>query len=635
MSWVTIVWSMAASACLTLAAINLLVWLRNRTVWANLLFSLAAVAAAAFAYCELWVIRSDTIGEFGAGMRWAQVPLLLWVVSLVGFVRLYLGQVSRPWLAWAACGLRAFVLLPDFLAGQNLNYREITALRQIPFLGESVPVAEGVPNPWMLVGQLSALLLIIYIADASVAAWRSGDRRKAVMVGGSIVFFLTASVGESVLVFWGKFRVPIMFSLFYLGIVAAMGYELSRDVLRASQLARELRTSEAGLRESEERMSLAVDAADLGMWILDLARNDIWASERWRKLFGFPPRERLELYRILQRLHPEDQEAFRQALGMAVTSGAVAVENRYELEFRLMLPDGGTRWIASQGRIEFDPRGQPVLIRGTFGDCTSRRQADQEMLLLRQEIAHVGRVSMMGQFASALAHEINQPLGAILRNAEAAEIFMQNASPDLDEIRAILADIRTDDQRAGTVIDRMRMLLKRHALDTQPLDMGELMRDVAVLVRPDAAARQVKLDVSVPGDLPPVRGDRVQLQQVLLNLILNGMDALVVAGQGGEEDRRVRVTARITPVESGDGTVEIAVSDTGHGISADTLARIFDPFFTTKPDGMGVGLSISRTIIEAHGGRLWAENNAENSSGCGAAFRFTLPVAEKAALGWA
>ena len=147
---------------------------------------------------------------------------------------------------------------------------------------------------------------------------------------------------------------------------------------------------------------------------------------------------------------------------------------------------------------------------------------------------------MMGQLASALAHEINQPLGAILRNAEAAELFLQNTSPDLDEIRAIVADIRKDDQRAGAVIDRMRGLLKRQHLETRPLDVGELVGDVAALVRADAAARQVKLDVDVPGDLPPVRGDRVHLQQVLLNLILNGMDALNGASR---EDRRVSVTA--------------------------------------------------------------------------------------------
>jgi signal transduction histidine kinase len=285
-----------------------------------------------------------------------------------------------------------------------------------------------------------------------------------------------------------------------------------------------------------------------------------------------------------------------------------------------MLPNGGIRWISSHGRVEFDVNGQPVRIRGASRDVTADKQAELETLLLRQQVAHVGRVTMMGQLATALAHEINQPLGAILRNAEAAELFMQEASPDLDEIRAIIADIREDDQRAGAVIDRMRGLLKRQNLTTQPIHVDELVGDVRALVRVDAAARHVKLDVDIPGDLPPVRGDRVHLQQVLLNLILNGMDAL---NESSREGRRVRVTALL----DGAQTVEIAVSDTGSGIPTDKLTHIFDPFFTTKPNGMGMGLPISRTIIEAHGGRFWAENN--NSGG--ATFRFTLPIAEEAA----
>ena len=211
---------------------------------------------------------------------------------------------------------------------------------------------------------------------------------------------------------------------------------------------------------------------------------------------------------------------------------------------------------------------------------------------MRQELTHVGRISMMGQLAASLAHEINQPLGAILRNAEAAELFMQGPSPDLDEIRAIVADIHKDDQRAGNIIDRMRGLLKRQDLDTRSLAVGELVSEVLGLVSGDAAARQVKLDATVAADLPPVRCDRLHIQQVLVNLIVNGMDALDEAGRA---DRRVSVTAWL----DGSQSVEIAVSDTGNGIAADRLANIFDPFITTKPNGLGMGMPISRTIIEA------------------------------------
>ena len=612
MSLITIIWSMIASACLTLAAINFLIWGRNRAAWANLFFSLVATGTAAWTYCELWMMRAETPAEFASALKWGQEAVWLVVVPLVGFVRFYL-KAGRPWLAWMVWGLRTLALALNFLVGQNLNYREITRLQHVQFLGESAQVAEGVHNPWMLVGQLSLVALVIFAADAAVTVWRRGDRRTALTVGGSVVFFSIVGFGESLLVMWGFVRAPLTASLSFMGVVAMMGYELSSDMIRAAQLARDLQVSQAGSRENEQRMSLAVDAANLGIWIRDVARNQIWASAKWRELFSFTPSEPLDYERILQRLHPDDREVFHHVL-----TKALAGVGSYETEFRLSMPDGRLRWISSHGRVEFDATGEPVRIRGASRDITEHKRADLETQLLRQEVAHVGRVTMMGQLASALAHEINQPLGAILRNAEAAELFMHDASPDLDEIRAIVADIRKDDQRAGAVIDRMRGLLKRQPLDTRTLDVGELVGDVRALVKADAAARQVKLQVDVPGDLPPVRGDRVHLQQVLLNVILNGMDAL--NGASGRE-RRIRVIAS----RNGNQAVEIAVSDTGSGIAADKLAHIFDPFFTTKPNGMGMGLPISRTIIEAHGGRFWAENNASG----GATFRFTLPFAEE------
>jgi two-component system, LuxR family, sensor kinase FixL len=188
MSPITIIWSMIAAACLTLAGINLLVWCRNRAAWANLFFSVTAASIAFFTFFELWMMRAETPEEFGTAMRWAHVPMLFWLVSTAWLVRFYLGA-GRRWLAWAICGLRTFSLWPNFFAGQNLNYHQIIALRRIPFLNELIPIVEGTPNPWMLVGQLSMVLLVIFVADASVTAWRRGDHRKALMAGGSIEFF--------------------------------------------------------------------------------------------------------------------------------------------------------------------------------------------------------------------------------------------------------------------------------------------------------------------------------------------------------------------------------------------------------------------------------------------------------------
>jgi signal transduction histidine kinase len=248
------------------------------------------------------------------------------------------------------------------------------------------------------------------------------------------------------------------------------------------------------------------------------------------------------------------------------------------------------------------------------------RQTRQELEDLRSELARAGRVTALGQLASALAHEISQPLGAILRNAEAAELHLNNPAPDLDELRAIVADIRKDDRRAGDVIEQMRALIKRRTLQMHPLALNEVVEDVISLVHSDAMARHVAVDYVITPELPLVSGDRVHLSQVLLNLIINGMDAIQTSPACNN-----RVVIEAHP--RGEGRVEVMVTDSGPGVPAGVIDRVFDPFYTTKAAGLGMGLPISRTIIEAHGGRLWAERARD---GGGLTFRFTLSQAQGA-----
>lgn len=229
------------------------------------------------------------------------------------------------------------------------------------------------------------------------------------------------------------------------------------------------------------------------------------------------------------------------------------------------------------------------------------------------ELGHSGRVASLVQMASSIAHELNQPLGAILRNAEAAERMLQSRSPDLDEVRTILADIRSDDHRASDVIQRMRALLKRRAFQSVRLDPVALLTDVARLVEAEARSRQVRIRTDLPPAVPAVSGDRVQLQQVVLKLLLNAMDAV---GQRPGGDGQVWLT-----VSSQGDRVMVVVSDNGSGIVEDQLALLFEPFYTTKSDGLGMGLTIARAIVEAHGGSLTAGHRQDG----GAVFQFHLP----------
>jgi signal transduction histidine kinase len=257
---------------------------------------------------------------------------------------------------------------------------------------------------------------------------------------------------------------------------------------------------------------------------------------------------------------------------------------------------------------------QALTIMGLLVQRRQQHRAEAQIERQRTELAHVTRVSTMGQLATALTHELNQPLGAILRNAEAAEIFLQNNPPNLEEVRAILTDIRRDDKRAGNVIDRMRALYKRRSLALNSLHLGELVEDTITLTRADAAAREVKLMAQIPVRLPAVKGDRVHLQQVLLNLILNGMDAMTAVPKA----RRLLVV-RVS--ETKNENLRVDVIDQGTGIAPEDAVRIFEPFFTTKLNGMGMGLAISQTIIETHGGEIWVDSRLSE----GTTFTFILP----------
>jgi PAS domain S-box-containing protein len=368
------------------------------------------------------------------------------------------------------------------------------------------------------------------------------------------------------------------------------------------------------LRESEERMTLAAEAANLGVWVRDLTRNTIWASDQWRALFGFSPAERLDLEMLLQRIHPDDRDAIRLAMARANDG-----DGQYEVEFRVVLPDGRMRWVVSRGQVEFNGGGKPVRVRGVSMDITTRKQAEADVSQQRAELAHLTRVTMLGELSGSMAHELNQPLTAILSNAQAAIRFLAHDNIDLNEVRDILKDIVEQDNRAGEVIRRLRLLLKKGEVRQQPLDLNDVVQEVLKLIRSDLVNHSVVAHTELATDLPPVKGDRVQLQQVLLNLVMNACDAM---NGNSPADRQLVVRTELCA----DKNVRVSVADCGVGLAPDKLEQVFMPFYTTKPHGLGLGLSVCRTIITAHGGNLWAANG----EACGAVFYFTIPSLEEA-----
>jgi len=278
--------------------------------------------------------------------------------------------------------------------------------------------------------------------------------------------------------------------------------------------------------------------------------------------------------------------------------------------------DGGVRSLSLTASPIRNDSGQVTGVSMGFRDVSERKRLELEVELLRRELAHVGRVTMMGELTASLAHELNQPLTAILSNAQAGQTYL--GASQQDEVREILRDIATDAERAGEVIKRMRRLMKKGEVGLAAVDVNEIVREAVLLIRSEGIIRNVAIDLDLTAGLSPARGDRVQLQQVLLNLMLNGLEAMA---RESETDRRLVVrTARQVG-----GAVRVAVRDAGVGFPGEALARAFEPFFSTKADGMGMGLAITRSIVLAHGGQIWASNNPDR----GATIWFELPALDE------
>jgi hypothetical protein len=268
----------------------------------------------------------------------------------------------------------------------------------------------------------------------------------------------------------------------------------------------------------------------------------------------------------------------------------------------------------------FQAEDEQKFVIALARDITDRKQAERALQEAQAVLTHATRVTTLGEVTASFAHELNQPLAAIANNANACRALLADGCKELDELREALAEIVADTERASAIIERVRALAKRSTPEHAKLRLGDVVNDVAALAAAEAAARHVAIRTDVPSDLPVVLGDRVQLQQVLLNLVVNAMDAMASVG---DEARRLEIRGRLD-VEDGRTVVTIRVEDRGMGLQPEAMNRLFEPFYTTKTQGMGLGLAISRSIIEAHGGRLWAEPNQEK----GAVFAFRLPAAQ-------
>ena len=388
----------------------------------------------------------------------------------------------------------------------------------------------------------------------------------------------------------------------------------SKTVVQQFQLVAQIFTNaiarkraEAKLVESEQRLRQIANALPVLIAYVDADLRYRFNNDAYRVWFGISPEEAFG-----RTIREVVGEGFFQSVRPYVERAFSGEDVRCALDVEM----AGGRPLSVEV-IYVPDRGEQGVVRGIYVlvlDVTERNLAQQDSRRLQDELLHAGRISTMGELAGALAHEINQPLSAIMSNAQAARRYLANPTPDLEEVKEILNDIVKDDARAGDVIHHLRALLKKTKTVPEPLDLNFIIREVVGLLRSDAVIRDVKVSSDLDPMLPLVRGDRIQLQQVALNLILNAFEAIDGQPNG---DRQVLIRTGLK-----DSRVLAAVTDNGNGIPVGDAENIFKPFYTTKPQGLGMGLSICRSIINSHHGRLWAENNPDR----GATFYFSLPV---------
>ena len=606
MNWVEVAWIMMIAASLTLGVIHLFVWAKQRSQYAHLLFFALALAAAIFGAFELAMMRAQSPASYATELRWAHVPLAAGALAVVWFVHFYF-DAGRLWLAYAISGLRLVVLALNFLTGVNINFREIFSLYHVTLPGGAVfsgPV--GVANPWMSVALASNVLLAAFVVDASISLWRRGDpdaRRRAALIGGSLALCILAAAALTLLIASGLAHAPTIVMPAVFLVVLAMGYELGWDVIAAAQLA-------ARLRASEKRFRAVIGAVPSALVVVDDKGIITFANAQAEALFGYAPTDLVA--KPVEMLIPERTSLPHAALRQAYIRDARARAMGAGRELYACRKGGGE--IPVEVALNPMPTEQGLFILVSIIDITERRRLEREAARQRDEVAHLSRVAMLGELSGSLAHELNQPLTAILSNAQAAQRFLAHNPPRLDKLAEILTDIVKNDRRAGAVIQRLRSMLRKEEAQRARLDINDVVEESLRLMRSDLLNRQVVATTVLDQQLPAVSGDRNQLQQVLLNVVINACDAM----DGQEVDRRLLLHTRTTER----GNIEISVADRGAGIPSADLERIFDSFVTTKAKGMGLGLAISRSIVEAHGGHLWATNNPDR----GATLHCELPA---------
>jgi two-component system sensor kinase FixL len=578
MSWITIIWSMSAAACLTLAAFYGAVWCKQRENRVYIVFSCSAVAAAAISAFELWMINARTVEHYELLVRWVHLPTWVLTVSFVAFVRLYL-HAGRAWLAWSIYVLRTLVLILNFIFPVSINFKAITDIRHFSWAGEIVSVPVGIPNPWGLLSHVSLLLLLVFCVDAAITVWRRGDRRRALLVGGSMIFGAILA-WHVPLVIWGIIDVPFFLGFTYTGIVAAMGYELSSDMARAARLTRELEIS-------EKRFNLAADSANLGMWEWDLEKDEIWVTPTRRAQLGFSASGKITFEELISRWHEDDRDKVRQAVNEAIQRG-----KDYQAEFRMVRADDSVHWVCARGRVQVDEHGKPKRLTGISLDITARKEAEVLAQQQRSELERLRR-----QKTAFLEREV----------AERARLEREVIESCAREQRRIAYELHDGVGQQLVSVALSAKLLEEQLRPDQPAEAGKAS---AIVQLANEAARQVRLTARSLEGADGVGDLKTALESLAMSISQNCRVKSVVKANGASLPVSAPVSAQLYRIAQ-----EAVRNAIEHGAAREVLIQLTfgnrdmvltvqddGEGFNTKPNGHGMGLRIMRYRAQCIGG---------------------------------
>jgi PAS domain S-box-containing protein len=534
------------------------------------------------------------------------------LISVLALAAIWSGSESRQMLGTLLDSLLAILRL-DF-ACARLNHSidgspiEVVRLAQRQHLSPQSQEVGRALGPWLSGDQTASGLVIPNPAgqgEVAIASFSLGLQDEVgVLLAGS-----------------RRANFPTDIELLLLRVAAnqaAIGLQEARRAGEQKRVAEALerrvaeRTSQLTavneeLRRSERYLAEAQRLTHTGSWAWRVAGGDaLHVSEEWYRIYGFDPEEGMSAWgKRLQRLHPEDRAKWQRAVDRAIGE-----KSDYEVEVRVLLPGGTVKYIHTVGHPVLNASGDVVQFVGTSMDISASKRAEEA----QADLEHVSRVTTMGELTASLAHEVKQPIAAAAINASTCLRWLEGDAPNIEEARAAAMRIVKDAKRAGEIISRIGLLFKKGISERELVDVNEVIREMIVILRSEAMRCSIALRTELSGDLPRVMGDRVQLQQVLMNLMINGIEAM----KDVDGTRELAIKSQRADNEQ----VLVSVSDTGVGLPPHQTDQIFNAFFTTKPHGTGMGLRISRSIIESHGGRLWAADNSPR----GASFHLTLPT---------